>query len=78
MMGGKEYIIQLFRIFNAIGSEKHYKMIDFLSKLDMNQEFTIEYIQDTLGKSIVLDANNRQSLYDKYNEFCRNFSEIFS
>lgn len=75
MMGGKEYIIQLFRIFNAIGSEKHYKMIDFLSKLDMNQEFTIEYIQDTLGKSIVLDANNRQSLYDKYNEFCRNFSE---
>jgi hypothetical protein len=73
MMGGKEYITQLFGIFNAIASEEHYKMIDFLSKLKMNEEFTIEYIQATLEKSHSIDESNRQSLYDKYNEFCGNF-----
>ena len=73
MIGGKEYIVRIYNLFTSLSSAEHYKMIDFLSKLDMRQIFTIEYIESTLGQCEQLDPNNRILLYKKYNQFCGNF-----
>jgi hypothetical protein len=73
MIGGKEYIVRIYNLFTSLSSAEHYKMIDFLSKLDMRQIFTIEYIESTLGQCEQLDPNNRKILYKKYNQFCSNF-----
>jgi hypothetical protein len=73
MIGGKEYIVRIYNLFTSLSSAEHYKMIDFLSKLDMRQIFTVEYIESTLGQCEQLDPNNREILHNKYSQFCSNF-----